>query len=449
MSWLYSQVLVEEFLEENSLDGEQYVRLSGNHTQQAYCSPDRMTVCSRLSRFGMTFKPLTESLGADLLMWYLADSRARTLVQQDEEPESKEKEAVCGNTWHESSAKFDLDTLSWKTHQCLFAEDLAPSSVILPRWGIMRDGECFQQPPLEPITKWIGFGLSQKMWLTPKASDTGMGEKSETFLSRMGDRSDQCAQSLAAQVNNPMTWPTPTAHNAKERGYPAGFNRVTQGLGTIVQRFPTPQASDHRDRGNMSNPSVQRRVDIGKQISLSQSVHPTSGQLNPTWVEWLMGWPLFWTSLDINVNPYYDSWHEAQQRTQASPKEIQSGIVRNVWWGIDPSATPQGRQPNQQRQDQCDDSLPTVPCEYPLFDRELGAREREASDLQDLRGYIQTKAEPEIEAMWQAGMPKGKRETIGRVAVGGKDRVDRLKAIGNGQVPLCAATAWRLLTQEL
>jgi hypothetical protein len=27
--------------------------------------------------------------------------------------------------------------------------------------------------------------------------------------------------------------------------------------------------------------------------------------------------------------------------------------------------------------------------------------------------------------------------------------MDRLKAIGNGQVPLCAATAWRLLTQEL
>jgi hypothetical protein len=25
--------------------------------------------------------------------------------------------------------------------------------------------------------------------------------------------------------------------------------------------------------------------------------------------------------------------------------------------------------------------------------------------------------------------------------------VDRLKAIGNGQVPLCAATAWRILSQ--
>jgi DNA (cytosine-5)-methyltransferase 1 len=35
---------------------------------------------------------------------------------------------------------------------------------------------------------------------------------------------------------------------------------------------------------------------------------------------------------------------------------------------------------------------------------------------------------------------------VGRVVDGMADRVDRLKAIGNGQVPLCAATAWRLLT---
>ena len=37
---------------------------------------------------------------------------------------------------------------------------------------------------------------------------------------------------------------------------------------------------------------------------------------------------------------------------------------------------------------------------------------------------------------------------VGRVADGVAARVDRLKAIGNGQVPLCAATAWRLLTDE-
>jgi hypothetical protein len=26
-------------------------------------------------------------------------------------------------------------------------------------------------------------------------------------------------------------------------------------------------------------------------------------------------------------------------------------------------------------------------------------------------------------------------------------RVDEIKALGNGQVPLCAATAWRILSQ--
>ena len=38
---------------------------------------------------------------------------------------------------------------------------------------------------------------------------------------------------------------------------------------------------------------------------------------------------------------------------------------------------------------------------------------------------------------------------VGRVVDGLADRVDRLKAIGNGQVPLCAATAWELLRNRL
>jgi len=41
---------------------------------------------------------------------------------------------------------------------------------------------------------------------------------------------------------------------------------------------------------------------------------------------------------------------------------------------------------------------------------------------------------------WQA------EPNVGRVADGVAARVDRLKAIGNGQVPLCAAEAWRLLS---
>ena len=38
---------------------------------------------------------------------------------------------------------------------------------------------------------------------------------------------------------------------------------------------------------------------------------------------------------------------------------------------------------------------------------------------------------------------------VGRVANGVAASMDRLKAIGNGQVPLCAATAWKLLKKRI
>jgi hypothetical protein len=78
MSWLFSRVLVEEYLGENSLDGEQSVPLSGKPTPQAYCAPDKMTDFSKVSRFGMTFAALTESRGEALLMLYREGFLAKT-----------------------------------------------------------------------------------------------------------------------------------------------------------------------------------------------------------------------------------------------------------------------------------------------------------------------------------------------------------------------------------
>ena len=82
MSWLFSQALVEEFSEAICLDGEQSVQLSGNNTPQAYCAPDKMTGFSRLSRFGMTYKPLTETRGKELLTLYRAAFHAKTSQPQ-------------------------------------------------------------------------------------------------------------------------------------------------------------------------------------------------------------------------------------------------------------------------------------------------------------------------------------------------------------------------------
>lgn len=31
--------------------------------------------------------------------------------------------------------------------------------------------------------------------------------------------------------------------------------------------------------------------------------YPLAGQLNPTWVEWLMGFPIGWTELNVSETP--------------------------------------------------------------------------------------------------------------------------------------------------
>ena len=68
------------------------------------------------------------------------------------------------------------------------------------------------------------------------------------------------------------------------------------GLGRLVQMWPTPRVSDYKGSGPVGSKSHKHMSD---KDYLCAKVNPTKagGQLNPTWVEWLMGWPIGWTDL--------------------------------------------------------------------------------------------------------------------------------------------------------
>lgn len=220
MSWLYSQALVAEYSAANYSGGAPCVPSSANPTPQAYLPSDRMTDFSRPSRFGMTFAPLTVSLGADVLTWFLAVSRARTSAPPARVPESTAHAPACGEKWRELSMRFDPDTRLWRTHRCLWDEVLSESSVSLPRWGLMRGGVLSAPVTSARPTSANEFGL----------------------------------------------WPTPTASmGGQESAGATGRKLITQ----------------------------------------------VGGQLNPTWVEWLMGWPLGWTDLQPWAT---DKYRHARQR---------------------------------------------------------------------------------------------------------------------------------------
>jgi len=254
MSWLYSQVLVGEYLGDISSDGEQSVQSSGNHTQLACLQPDRMTDFSRLSRFGMMFKPLTEDRGEELLMSYLAGFHARTSQQQERAQALTESVQECGEKWHGSFTKYDQDSSLWRTHQCSLLGDLEPYSETWPRWGLMRDGECWEQQMLAHLTKETESGLL----------------------------------------------PTPNARDWKD-GKTAG-NRKSPGLGVVVH-WSTPVADDTSYR-------KEKYAQGGTALSTQ-----AGGSLNPTWVEWLMGWPLGWTDLKPLEMDKFQKWLEQHGRT--------------------------------------------------------------------------------------------------------------------------------------
>jgi DNA (cytosine-5)-methyltransferase 1 len=57
-------------------------------------------------------------------------------------------------------------------------------------------------------------------------------------------------------------------------------------LAQAVKRWSTPAADDTGHRASKYN---QGGTALSTQVG---------GALNPTWVEWLMGWPLGWTDLE-------------------------------------------------------------------------------------------------------------------------------------------------------
>jgi DNA (cytosine-5)-methyltransferase 1 len=80
-------------------------------------------------------------------------------------------------------------------------------------------------------------------------------------------------------------------------------------LETIMGRaiFPTPTSQDAK---NCTLPPSQRNRDSIPGMMLRDGAAP-GGQLNPTWVEWLMGWPLGWTDLKPLETDKFPQWRHS------------------------------------------------------------------------------------------------------------------------------------------
>ena len=112
--------------------------------------------------------------------------------------------------------------------------------------------------------------------------------------------------------------------------------------------------------------------------------------------------------------------------------------VQKMWFNREAGAPSYRPQPNEQQDGEFDSFVFTMPPQTTL--------ENQTCEMCCLQNNISAK---EIKAkcfMWEYCLQQNSRKIISIVEMETKARIDRLKAIGNGQVPLVAATAWEDLT---
>ena len=243
------------------------------------------SVNSTLPLFTETALPFERSAGG---------SPARTSQTLASALALRVSEAVSGPNTRASLANFDPVSSSWRTSQRCLVEGWTVFSETWPRSGMMRGGIAYQLQPLAPLTSGIGSGSLP----TPRSTDGHKGQRTLAGAQRELARGKNVDLGMLVRL-----WPTPKASAAEPDFAKVGRSATGISLATAVQMWPTPSAADDRDRGNLSTPAIQRRMAKGKQLNLSMVVSEHSGSLNPTWVEWLMGYPEGWTVLEPSATP--------------------------------------------------------------------------------------------------------------------------------------------------
>jgi hypothetical protein len=142
-----------------------------------------------------------------------------------------------------------------------------------------RNGTAYQLPTLAPLTAGTESGLLP----TPTGSEGAPKSSHARTWSTTYANLHNYATGKGKQLPH---WPTPTSRDWKDGSAQACANVSANGhLGRVVHQRPTP-------------PPAQLAGLAG--MDLAGSV---GGSLNPTWVEWLMGFPLGWTALDASEMP--------------------------------------------------------------------------------------------------------------------------------------------------
>lgn len=273
-------------------------------------SPDSATASSPASRSGTTCEPSTGDHGAEQLTLSLEGSPARTSARRVKVRDLPEPVVDFGSRCSESLARSGLRLSGRKTVRYCGPVASAPSYKDLPAWGMTVDGEWWE---LATLVRHIDASDSGYL-PTPAANSYG------TNHGGAAGRTGKVGPSLETMARHDM-WPTPTAGDSKSSGsrntaqskaHPGvSLTDAVRQDGGRGRQWATPTARDWRS-GKASAATMARNA---RPLSEQVGAVTNGGKLNPRFVEFLMGWPCGWTTLEPMTSPVLMSYHEEKIRS--------------------------------------------------------------------------------------------------------------------------------------
>ena len=217
-----------------------------------------------------------DTITEEQLTLFAVDSPAKTYQPQARESDLMAKDPVYTGKCCELLASVCPDTQFLKTSQDSFLETKENGSqsfsMTWPRSGLMRNGTVSRLQTLGRTTTEIGSGLLP----TPTCMERGSFGTGKPYI---------------------------TSNNTIRRRNMDGSSSMMGLTETVKHRWPTPAA--HEARLGWQNRASGKK---GTQESLSTLVMKSEGregsqewkggQLNPNWVDWLMGFPIGHTDLN-------------------------------------------------------------------------------------------------------------------------------------------------------
>ena len=403
---------------------------------------------SIMPRSSVTLENLTDRAIAVQLTLFPEDSLANLSRLQEERKESTTQE-ICGPKPFESLSRSSQKKHFWKTYQDSSIQATSELSLTTyPKQGMIVNGSLCR---LENVERPI--------------------------------RERDCGYLPTPDANNGKRGPG-KVYNAKSK------RQSDRTLNTFVRTFPTPSARDWKDNNSPSE---------AKRHTPPLAVH-AGGSLNPMWVEWLMGWPIQSTSLDAMKVEEYNAWYGINKELQKlwwtndpsemeeweaglnlsqknvlfsrmllgiqtistsneqtvgeakSAEDIRSKDMFDMQGEFEGSKTSCQQRPNGQSTKQYPDTLSGVSCKDREFKRNLGERESSRGEVCNMPKLIsaeeeQKKQDLQPEMLCNNGRDFRQEALVSRITNHSKDRKHRLTALGNGQVPIVAFNAYRILSE--